>query len=179
MRDNWQNTIICAAAAAALSLFGGVQDSAAEGCKDVAAECVEVEFPGSKGRPKVDKDVLRLKKQGSSGDPNKFAFGTRSSDGDNALVIFKCQDEEASPPDCRTPAVHQNGNEKWVLQMNAAGSAAVTINGTLELCDSCEEKSNTVDYEECVKKYCRYPYMIVDRRGERPPLDPDVIIDPR
>lgn len=179
MRDKWQKVIVCAAAAAALSVFGSVQDSAAEGCEEDSTECVEVEFPGSKGRPKVDKDVLRLKKQDANGNPNKFAFGTGYSDGDNALVIFKCQDEEASPPDCRTPAVHRSGNEKWVLQMKAANSAAVTINDTLELCDSCKEKTNTVDYEECVKKYCRYPYMIVDRKGERPPLDPDVIVDPR
>lgn len=179
MRDKWQSTFICVAAAAVLSIFSGVQDSAARGCDNASAECVEVEFPGSNGRPKVDKDVLRLKKKDSNGNPNRFAFGTPSSDGDNALIIFKCQDEQASPPDCRTPAVHQNGNEKWVLQMKAADSAAVTINDTLELCDSCEEKTNVVDYEECIKKYCRYPYMIVDRKGERPPLDPDVIVDPR
>ncbi len=179
MRGNWLISTIWGVSAVMMSAIGGVQESFAQGCSGASGECVEVEFPGAKERPKVDKDILRINKKDSSGDKNKFSFGTQSSAGDNALIIFKCQNESVQPHDCRTPAVSPSGDEVWVLKLTTGGVAAARVNDTLELCDACEEKSNAVDYEECVMKYCRYPYMVVDKKGERPPLDPDVIVDPR
>lgn len=179
MRGDRLNTTICAVAAVMMSALGGVQESSAQGCSGASAECIEVEFPAAKERPKVDREVLRIKKKDSSGSRNKFAFGTKASNGDNAIIVFKCQNEKLQPHDCRTPAVDNNGDETWVLRMTAGGVVAAGINESLKLCDACEEKSNAVDYEECVMKYCRYPYMVVDKKGERPPLDPEIIVDPR
>lgn len=175
MKDNSVRTSVSVIVAAVIGLsLGAVQQAVARGCDKTDSKCVEVEFPGDTGRPKVPKEPLRVSKS-----KGKFAFGFKPSEFNNAYVIFKCQDETSYPHDCRTPI--KNGD--WVVKLtggNGNGKAKdIEINDTLERCDLCTDVDDPENREECLQNACQYPYMIVDENGKRPPLDPMVIIDPK
>lgn len=175
MKDNSVRTSVSVIVAAVIGLsLGAVQQAAARGCDKTDSKCMEVEFPGDTGRPKVPKEPLRVSKS-----EGKFAFGYNPSDFRKAYVIFKCQDETSYPHECRTPV---KGGE-WIVELTGDGpekgkAKSIEINDTLERCDLCAEVDHDEDYKQCVKNACHYPYMIVDRNGKRPPLDPIVIVDP-
>lgn len=176
MMDSFLNIVMIVVIGAAVLLLGGVKEVEASGCNNASAKCVEVEFPTGKGRPKVDNKEQRVHKT----QDGKISFGFDQGAIQKAYIVFKCQDEETQPNDCRTPL--KGG--KWVVKLQGGGSPGgkaetVEINSTLERCDLCANVDDNDDYEECVQNACRYPYMILDTEGNRPPLDPDVIVDPK
>lgn len=176
MKDEISKVLTLAILGAAILLLGGMEKAGAIGCGNANAKCVELDFPGTTDRPSVNKKTLYVHKVNDG----KFAFGFDKSKISNAYIIFKCQDEETLPNDCRTPL--KNG--KWAVRLKGGGSTGpktetVEINSTLPRCDLCKEVDDKEDYETCVRNACRYPYMILDMNGQRPPLDPDVIIEPK
>lgn len=176
IKDNIPKALALAVMSVGILLFGGMDRAIANGCGSANAKCVELGFSGATDRPKVNQKSLRVHKVNDG----EFAFGFDKSEFNKAYIIFKCQDEETLPNDCRTPLA----NGKWVVELQGGGSAgpkkkSVRINNTLPRCDLCREVDGDKEYEKCINNACRYPYMVVDMKGQRPPLDPDVIIESR
>lgn len=182
MKSGFSTAIIAAGAIAVLAV---PTYAAGQPCQG-ESHCVEVTLEGKDGRPSVHPPVMRLPKKDESNDANSFAFAFEASNNRTGLVIFKCQDERPESLDCRTPAALQgSGEPTWAIKLTGSGkvSGRYQVNDDLGICDKCDSyPSQSVDYEECVQRYCRFPYMVLEMSGnsaDNPPLDPDIIIDPR
>lgn len=167
-------------------LASGFSQAQSNGCPASSDNCVQVTIPSDKSkRPEVSNPVLKVGKKTGT-DKTEFSFGLGSVSG-VYYVIFKCQDDEPLTLDCRTPAVNKGtGNPAWVIKLTPGGAKSVEVAGSLEYCDTCAAKDgsgsyeyNEIEFKQCMENYCTYPYMVVDDQGERPPLDPVVIVDPR
>ncbi len=154
-------------------------------CQSTSPNCVDVELGTTGQAPSVNPPTVRFRKS-VGGASSKFSFGLKDSPGSQGTVyvIFKCQDYDAQPFDCRTPAVHASGNATWALKLTPNGVTPAVSLGPLDKCTTeCGGMTDESNYEECVQQFCRYPYMVMEIQGNsaspNPPMDPDVVIDPK
>lgn len=150
-------------------------------------KCVDISFP-EKGKPASGPpEVLHVMKQ-----DGEFGFALGEGATPNVYVIFKCQNYDPDPKkfDCRSPAKIASGANTfstWTIKLTPGQLRRVGIRSDLEACDACTDMATgSAAQETCIQSFCRYPYMVVDATvptpgnpSEYPPLDPDIIIDPR
>jgi|GEM_PF-3868564 len=94
----------------------------------------------------------------------------------NSLLIFKCQDPERSGESaCRSPVLMANlKDSRWVIHLSN-GKTKIPLASDPICADAYKRNPN----EGTLKKFCSYPYMVVNvNNPDTMPLDPVWIVTP-